>query len=258
MNALDLHTEATPRSQATIDACTTVVSKKARKFAKQLGRIFVVLAAVIGGVVAAVGLASDPPTDIGKAIGGGLAIVFELGLLPAWGLRWLIMRDVKLTKRLARDGVAYRARIVRREVVGARIPQMIVSWREEDRDRAATLQLTATTDQADPEKIVVLSSRHDKLIVAAFADQDVCVARKITYRKSFAEPARLSNRKARSLIRVSLAVGILLGGVLACASGAGVASFALYVLTLLATGVWVMLSRRARNRAATSRPSPAP
>jgi hypothetical protein len=220
MNALELHAEATPRSHETIEHCRSLVAKTASQLAGKIALVCLALG-LVAGIAICVGLLSDPTNTTSTALGMGAVTLFYLGVLPAWAFRRLSLRDVKVAARLARDGLAYRAKVVRKVAVPGSIPTVTIAWRERDRDLAASFQLTSALELADPENVTVLMKPRKTWILAAFADGAVCVGRKVRYRAPVAATPRSPTQVIFSmLVGVALVSAIFVGGI-ALAGGNG-------------------------------------
>lgn len=168
MNAQELLSESTPRSDATVDMWRDQVAPGVRALAKRMGRVVIASIGIPLLVTMVLAGALVPDMNLGEALGSGFALSLLLVVAPVWGIRKLVLRDIAATVRLVRGGTAYRASVVRRIVVRGSIPQVILAWDENGRRQGATFALTQKAVDADPDEIVVLARRHHSRVVAAF------------------------------------------------------------------------------------------
>ncbi len=158
--------EPTPRTDATVEYYASRPMKRMRSYA------------LIGVCCIVAGFALEIDSDIADRATAIYAALWALGffILPiAFWMRWSTRRNARKLKELVRNGVAYRAEVIRDyHALGAH--QVALAWHENGRELAATFHVTA--DHAIGREAVILSSPRWRKVGALLGADRLALARK--------------------------------------------------------------------------------
>ena len=150
MSANDvLFRELPPRARPALDPMLAPLARRVRRSAKWT---FVFLMSVVlvtsAFMFIAATRADAPPDDIDWASKLSVLFMVYWGLLPAYAIRRLMLRDVKIGARILRDGTPYRATLLHDGDMGFGPRFITVAW-EMDGARAQAV----FNGSVDPEKL---------------------------------------------------------------------------------------------------------
>lgn len=178
---LELLKEPAPRAEPTVKRLTADAAKRTKRMAAILGLVFLILGSVVAGIMVILQLSDPGPWgDMAVMIP---AMFFFVGILPAFAIRRILMRDVRALVRVAREGRVFQpiAAGDRLDLYGG-MSSLSLVWKEDGKEVLA--QLDVFKPDLQPvlaSDVRVLARPRDKYVLAVLGDNGVFVGLRRRY-----------------------------------------------------------------------------
>lgn len=169
-----------PRADAAVDTATGDAVERARQYARKIGLGYAVILTVLSLVTGLIlTLAGLPDVEPGLAVGVVAVWAITGIILPAWGMYWVIGRDAKAIRRLARLGTIYKPTGIRGATDSALEQVVALRWRENGREAKAIFELrTRDIEPVPTDQIFVVSRKHDSFVLASLGGNGIFVGKR--------------------------------------------------------------------------------
>jgi ABC-type multidrug transport system fused ATPase/permease subunit len=171
---LDPSDEPPPRSAATVERWTGIVRKRVERLSLwfTLGFLAIAVGGILFMVVGELTVAPGREGALGEDIGVAVIILFFVAFLPAFAVRRIIGRDVRDAKEIARDGLAYSARVTSHERLafgGMHFIELV--WQEDGRNASARFNIEKLdADPATGTELAVLARPGKRPVAVVLGD----------------------------------------------------------------------------------------
>jgi hypothetical protein len=183
-NLLD---ESPPRSARSAELWTAPAAKRIRKLARHIGMWFIGTMAV----AAAIMLWADTQTDVSGDVSVwkmALLLFLSIGILPAYSIHRILMRDVNALNELARDGTASLGTILKHQRLSSGLHVIDIGWQAEGSDHIARFDIEKLESETAQE-VVLLSLPGKRVVAAAFGDEGLFAGRRM-FPRATSRPSR--------------------------------------------------------------------